>query len=161
MKLCSKLYSHNSQLTLKTQRRFLCSVQIWVGGQSWRRWRTLTGESFWFSKNWVLSALKSNILVVKSLTTCRCHSVGFWIALFVVSAPNSQSLYFICKVWRFAIFSGSHVVTFFTENKMKWKRNETNISKNTTEFFYLKKIVLLSVFEWKQVCGWHVHVCIV
>ena len=47
----------------------------------------------------------SGILVAHvSVMTSHCCTVGFGLALCVVSALNSQDLYFCCKVWAFTIF---------------------------------------------------------
>ena len=93
-----------------------------------------------------------------SLTTSHCHSVGFCIALCVVSALNSQGLYFHCKkVQAFTILfqnqkpCQNYFQIIFTENKMKPKRK---INESSLAFLKISKVflsTLLSIFECKQV----------
>ena len=77
-----------------------------------------------------------------SLVTSHYRSVGYCIVLCVVSALNSQGLYFHFKVQAFTIFSGSRVEIIFRlflrgkKNEKEKKSKYSNFSKKYCFCFY-------------------------
>ena len=98
------------------------------------------------------------LMACGGLATSRCPSVGFCIALCVVSALNSQGLYFHCIVLSVCHFlSGSLVEILFRLFSLgaKWNGKEVKILRLFKKILILKnknKVYSYPVFEWKQVC---------